>query len=68
MGVIMGPMIMQPLVGVMLDGHWQGAMIDGKRVFDFASYQRGFSLMLIWGVVAILLLALTKETYCRQAN
>lgn len=68
MGVIMGPMMMQPLVGVILDSRWQGALIDGKRIFDFASYQRGFSLMLIWGIVALLLLAMTKETYCRQAN
>ena len=66
MGVIIGPMIMQPLVGIILDRHWQGALIDGKRVFDFASYQQGFSLMLLWGVVALGLLLMTKETYCRQ--
>ena len=66
MGVIIGPMIMQPLVGIILDRHWQGALIDGKRVFDFASYQQGFSLMLLWGVVALGLLLMTKETNCRQ--
>lgn len=66
MGVIQGPMYMQPLVGVILDRHWDGTLVNGKRVFDFASYQQGFSLMLIWGVVALFLLLMTKETYCRQ--
>ena len=66
MGVIQGPMIMQPLVGVILDRNWHGALTGGTRVFDFASYQQGFSLVLLWGVVALGLLLMTKETYCRQ--
>ncbi len=68
MGVIQGPMYMQPLVGVILDRHWQGTMRDGNRVFDLASYQQGFSMMLIWGVIALVLLCFTRETYCRQAE
>jgi len=66
MGVIQGPMYMQPLVGLILDRNWHGDLVDGKRVFDFASYQQGFSLMLVWGVVALVLLMFTRETYCRQ--
>ena len=66
MGIIQGPMYMQPLVGVILDRHWNGATVDGKRIFDLASYQQGFSMMLIWGVVAVALLTMTRETYCRQ--
>ncbi len=68
MGVIQGPMIMQPLVGIILDHNWNGTLVDGKRVFDFVSYQQGFSLILVWGVVALVLLLMTKETYCRQAS
>ncbi len=66
MGVIQGPMFMQPLVGVMLDSGWRGTLQDGKRVFAFVSYQQGFSMMLIWGALALLLLLFTEETYCRQ--
>lgn len=66
MGVIQGPMLMQPLVGVLLDRYWQGAMQDGVRVFDLVSYQRGFSLILAWGVLSFALLAFTRETHCRQ--
>ena len=65
MGVMLGGMLMQPLVGFMLDRHWDGRMADGVRVYDFAAYQSGFALMLVWGAVSMLLLAFTKETRCR---
>ena len=66
MGVILGPMTMQPLVGFILDRTWHGTTTDGKSVFELASYQQGFSLMLIWGAIALLLLFFTRETYCTQ--
>ena len=59
---------MQPLVGILLDRAWTGNALDGKRVFDLASYQQGFSLMLIWGAVAVVLLLMTRETWCRQSD
>ena len=68
MGVIQGPMIMQPLVGVILDRNWHGVLAGGTRVFDFASYQQGFSLVLLWGIAALVLLLMTKETYCKQSR
>ena len=67
MGVIQGPMYMQPLVGVILDRTWSGTAIGGKRIFDLASYQQGFSMMLVWGGIAVVLLLFTRETYCRQS-
>jgi MFS family permease len=68
MGVMMGPMIMQPLVGVILDRYWQGAMLNGKRVFDLASYQQGFAMILVWGALSLVLLVFTRETFCRQLD
>jgi sugar phosphate permease len=67
MGVMLGGMFMQPLVGWALDRQWGGQTAGGARVYDFAAYQWGFSLMLAWGAAAIVLLAFTRETYCRQA-
>lgn len=66
MGVIQGPMYAQPLVGVILDRTWNGTAIGGKRVFELAAYQQGFSIMLMWGVIALVLLLFTRETFCRQ--
>lgn len=71
MGVISGPMILQPLVGLLLDRTWQGAFgtgaFEGKRVFEFAAYSQAFSMMLVWCALSLLLLAFTRETHCKQA-
>lgn len=68
MGVMLGGMLMQPLVGFMLDRHWDGAMSAGARVYGFEAYRWGFALMLAWGALALALLAFTRETYCRTAR
>ena len=63
MGVMFGPMLLQPLVGWLLDRLWDGtASSDGMRMYAFASYRIGFSLMLAWLVIALISIALTRET------
>lgn len=70
MGVIQGPMLLQPLVGVVLDQSWQGTLgtgaFAGKRVFEFSAYSQAFSMMLVWGGISLALLLFTRETHCRQ--
>ena len=66
MGVMLGGMFMQPLVGLVLDQHWDGRMVAGARFYDFAAWQSGFSLMLAWGAASLVMLAFTRETFCRQ--
>ncbi len=66
MGVMMGPMILQPAVGWILDRNWQGLMVDGVRVYPLSAYQAGFSLMLAWLALGFVLLFFTRETNCRQ--
>ena len=66
MGVMLGGLFMQPLVGIMLDRHWGGQLVAGARVYDFEAYQRGFALMLAWCALALVLLAFARETRCRQ--
>jgi sugar phosphate permease len=66
MGNMLGGMIMQPAVGWVLDRYWDGTLEGGVRVYSFAAYRAGFSLMLGWLVLAILLVMVTRETHCRQ--
>jgi MFS family permease len=68
MGVMAGPMILQPVVGWVLDRLWSGELSDGIRLFSPSSYQAGFSLMLLWLVGSFILLLFTRETHCRQAT
>ena len=66
MGVMMGPTLLQPAVGWILDKKWQGDVIRGIRLYTLDAYQTGFSLMIAWAVLSFLLLFFTRETYCRQ--
>jgi len=66
MGVMAGPMLLQPAVGYVLDISWQGGMASGVRIYSLASYQKGFSLLLAWLALSLVLLLFTKETWCRQ--
>jgi MFS family permease len=66
MGVMLGPMILQPAVGWVLDRLWSGQVTMSVRIYDAAAYRSGFSLMLIWLTLSLVLLLFTKETGCRQ--
>jgi MFS family permease len=66
MSVMTGPMLLQPAVSWMLDQRWQGEMLNGVRRYSPEAYQAGFSLMLIWVGLALLLILFTRETHCRQ--
>ncbi len=66
MGVMIGPMLLQPAVGWILDRHWQGHLKAGVRIYDAAAYQAGFSLMMAWIILALVLLFFIRETHCRQ--
>lgn len=66
MGVMSGPMVLQPAVGWVLDRMWTGEMQMGVRIYDFLAYRSGFGLMLGWIVVSFILLFFTRETGCQQ--
>lgn len=68
MGVMMGPMLLQPLVGWVLDSKWQGKILSGVRYYDPSAYRAGFSLMIGWLMLSLLLLFFTRETNCRQVG
>ena len=66
MGVMMGPTIMQPTVGWILDRTWAGSVAGGIRIYSLHSFQSGFSLMIGWAALSFILLFFTRETHCRQ--
>lgn len=66
MGVMIGPMVLQPAIGWVLDRHWQGTLLGGARIYDLTAYRTGFALILTWSVLACVLILFTRETHCRQ--
>ena len=65
MGVMLGGMVMQPVVGLVLDRHWDGALAEGVRIYGMEAYRYGFAGMLAWAALGFVLLAFTKESRCR---
>ena len=67
MGVMTGPMVLQPLMGWILDRHWGGGMANGARIYGLEAYHAAFLFMIAYSVMAVLILSLTDETHCRQS-
>ena len=66
MGVMLGPMLLQPAVGLILDLHGQGHTIGGIKHYSLGAYQLGFSLMLAWLLLGAVLILFAVETRCEQ--
>jgi MFS family permease len=66
MGIMLGATVLQPAVGWMLDRCWEGAVLDGVRLYSLDAYQAGFGLMMAWILIALVLLCFTRETFGRQ--
>ena len=65
MGTMSGPMILQPLVGWLLDRQWRGDLLNGVRIYDAQAYQTAFLPMLAWLCLTLALAWFTRETNCR---
>lgn len=68
MGVMIGPTLLQPAIGWILDRNWHGATARGVRIYDLEAYQSGFLVMIIWVSLSFLLLFFTRETNCRPVE
>jgi MFS family permease len=60
-GVMVGTLVQMPLIGVILDANWRGVVVNGVRQYDAEAYQAGLFFLLGWIVLALLLLAATRE-------
>lgn len=66
-GNMIGPMLLQPGIGRVLDREWSGQLYNGLRVYSVAAFQTAFLLIVAWSVLACLLMAMTRETYCKPS-
>lgn len=61
MGVMTGPMVLQPLVGFLLDRAWDGTLRDGARVYPEAAWRLGLSPLVVWLAISAVLILRTRE-------
>jgi hypothetical protein len=64
-GNMLGPTLLQPAIGRVLDARWSGALAGGVRVYNVEAFQAAFTMIVAWSVLTCVLIALTKETACR---
>jgi hypothetical protein len=64
---MLGPLILQPAIGRVLDQRWAGVLQNGVRVYSVEAFQAGFVMIVLWSVLSCLLIMCTRETYCRPA-
>lgn len=67
-GNMIGPMILQPGIGWILDKHWSGAMVKAVHVYDVQAFQYGFMLIVGWLLLSTVLLSFTKESFCKHTT
>jgi nitrate/nitrite transporter NarK len=65
-GNMLGPTILQPAIGWVLDRHWAGEMTSGVRSYSVDAFQAAFAMIVAWSLLSCLLTAFTEETRCRQ--
>jgi predicted MFS family arabinose efflux permease len=65
-GVFLGPSILQPLVGWVMDQGWQGAMDGGARLYAASDYRGGLILMAAFAALGAAATFFVRETGCRN--
>jgi MFS family permease len=65
--IMMGGVIFQPVVGILLNWHWNthGTLSEGLRTYSASDYQFALSIIPIGLALSIFFTLLTKETYCQ---
>ena len=57
--------VLQPIVGLLLDANWDGAMANGAPVYSLAAFGTAFLTIPLSMALALLTAFLTRETFCR---
>ena len=66
MGMEMGPMLLQPAIGCILDLKWDGSIVNGIRTYDLNAYHTAFSIMIGLTILGIVIIHFARETFCKQ--
>jgi MFS family permease len=67
-GSMGGGMILQPMIGWILDLQWHGTFAGGVRIYDLAAYRSGFILLAAFAALAVLVSLFTTETGCHRTD
>jgi MFS family permease len=60
--------ILQPLLGSILDAHWQGVLVSGARIYPAEAYSAAFLWLTLCAAVSVVMVVFTRESYCEMAE
>ncbi len=60
-----GGALLPPFIGLILDHYWLGKTVDGLRIYSLGDYHIALTILPLCMIVALLLIPLLPETYCR---
>jgi MFS family permease len=63
-GNMIGPMLLQPGIGQLLEKNWGGGRAGGVRVYDLPAFHSALVLIVGWAILSCVLIAATTETFC----
>ena len=66
MGMEMGPMILQPAIGLVLDLRWDGLLENGIRIYGLNAYHMAFGVIIGLSILGTMLITFATETNCQQ--
>ena len=64
--VISGGAIFPPIVGWLLDKHWDGTLVNGVHIYSAAAYHHAFIVLPIGFVLALIMLIFIKDSHGKQ--
>ncbi len=57
--------IMQPMLGKILDSHWDGILLNGARIYSGTAYSSAFIWLLVSSALSVVMVLFTRESHCR---
>jgi len=67
-GQFLGVGLLQPAIGWLLDRGWQGAVLDGVRVYSPEDYRLGIALLFAFSCLGLAGAVAIRETHCRNVH
>lgn len=65
-GVFLGPAILQPLTGWVMERHWDGRIENGIRIYSAADWHNGLLLLALSALAGWCAVLIVRETGCRN--
>lgn len=63
--IMIGGMVFQPVVGYLLDLHWDGAMVGGAPIYSSSNFTYALSVIPLSLVISVILTCFVRETFCK---